>query len=296
MERGDARAIVARIERQLHDDAEKSDFVSNDFDRDVFEATLLLATSSTWVCKDEHDVIGHLYAALLDDSSDDLAVWTGPDGVSFDSPDVLEVLIATASTTWREKAARRHFVWVFNDVARLAPWSALGYVAKSYRGVMRLDDERTGDPLDANIRFAGIDDMDRLLFLDDVIDKAQGDDVTTSAKQRDVTREHFASLLEDPDARHYVYEIDRNVIAQAITFDLGARRGSFDATVHLSEVAVDPSRQRQGVGRILIDYALNVRVLSTSNRNGEQRTRMRKSFGRHTVSRRRTSVSRRVSN
>jgi ribosomal protein S18 acetylase RimI-like enzyme len=257
MEPGDAAAIVARIERQLDGDARKSALVSNDFDRDIFEATLLLATSSTWVCENEEGVVGHLYAALLDDPSDDLAEWTGPDGVSFDSPEVLALLITSASASWRIKGARRHFAWVFHDDDRLAPWKSLGYIAKSYRGVMRLGEETAHNLLDTNIRYANSNDMERLLFLDDVIDEAQGDDATSISKTRDVTREHFVSLLNDPDARHYVYEDEDGVIAQAITFDLGARRGSFDATVHLSEVAVSPSRQRRGVGRTLIDYVLN---------------------------------------
>jgi ribosomal protein S18 acetylase RimI-like enzyme len=46
-------------------------------------------------------------------------------------------------------------------------------------------------------------------------------------------------------------------VAQCITFPLPTRRGSFDATLHVSAVAVRETHRGRGVGTALVDLALD---------------------------------------
>jgi ribosomal protein S18 acetylase RimI-like enzyme len=134
----------------------------------------------------------------------------------------------------------------------------MGYAPLSVRGVMRLEQRETRTlPGDLRLRKARIEDMDRILELDHVIDLAQGEPVVVSHKDREATRHEMLSLLEDPEVKHYVVEGDQRVLAQAIAFPLPPRRGSFDNTLHLSEVAVDPEFQQHGVAGAMIDTVLD---------------------------------------
>jgi ribosomal protein S18 acetylase RimI-like enzyme len=253
----DASSVVARIASQLHDDAVLQPLVNDHFDHDALRDTILHATNATWVAHEAGSVVGHLYAAVLGDPHQETAAWTGPDGVSFDSTSILASLVHDAAATWRREGATKHYVWALEHESRLSPWLALGYEPVSVRGVKALgDDEPALLANDLTLRAARASDIARLLELDHVIDLAQGESDSLSRKDRHAMRREMLSLLEDPEVRFYVLERDAHVLAQAITFPLPARRGSFARTVHLSEVVVDPILQRRGVARAMIDTVL----------------------------------------
>jgi len=253
----DARTVVDRIVRRLNDDARRQPLVNPHLDEELLYDTILQATSATWVAQDERGVVGHLYAAVLADPVTSFNAWTGPDGASYDDEIILHQLVALASESWRRAGATHHYSWSLGDPDRTDPWRALGYDARSVRGVMRIvkrDVRRL--PTGAVLRLAERNDVERALELDHVIDLAQGEPKATTRKDLRTTRRELLALLEDPEVRHYVVEADGRVLAQAITFPLPARRGSFDETLHLSEVVVDPSEQGQGIASAMIDEVL----------------------------------------
>jgi len=254
---GDASAVVTRIADQLLSDAAQHPLVNGDFDRDALFEAINRSRNATWVAYDDDRLVGHLYGAVLSDPTHPRAAWTGPDGVSFDTPATLALLVEQASAAWRDAGAARHYVWVLAEESRLDQWRTLGYVPLSVRGVMRLAD-RAPRPFAEGfaLREATLEDMDRILDLDEVIDVAQGDTTSLHRKDRDATRKEITSLLDDPEVRHFVIERAQNVVAQAITFPLPSRRGSFEHTLYLSEVAVDPLVQGRGIASAMIDAIL----------------------------------------
>jgi GNAT superfamily N-acetyltransferase len=254
---GDARAVVDRIANRLADDARHSPLVNPCVDTESLYDTILHASNATWVAVEGSRVVGHLYGAVLNDHAHERAAWTGPDGVSFDDDEHLEKLVDVACASWRRSGATQHYSWTLANPARVAPWDALGYQRLGVRGVMTLRARQVRTLPDGMVlRAATSHDVERALQLDHVIDVAQGDAVAMSGKDRRTTRRELLELLEDPDVRHYVVEANDVVIAQAVTFPLPPRRGSFDATLHLSEVVVDPSEQGLGVASAMIDTVL----------------------------------------
>ena len=254
----DARAVVERIVHQLSDDARRRPLVNAHLDGEVLYETILHATTSTWVAFDDGTVVGHLYGAVLGDPTHALAACTGPDGASFDDADVLTQLVRDASASWRRAGATQHFSWTLDDDENIDPWRSLGYEPLSVRGVMKLlERDVRALPAGLSLRAARPADIDQVLELDHVIDVAQGEPGAVSRKDRHAIRREILELLEDPEVKHYVVEGDGNVLAQAITFPLPARRGSFDETLHLSEVVVHPSVQGHGVASAMIDAVLD---------------------------------------
>jgi ribosomal protein S18 acetylase RimI-like enzyme len=254
----DADAVVERIVGQLEDDASRQPLVNAHVDREVLRSSILRATASTWVALDQGNVVGHLYAAVLSDPAHPLAAWTGPDGASFDDEGILHELVDSGRATWRRAGATQHFSWTLFDDERIDPWRALGYQSLSVRGVMRLEG-RVPRLLPAGmvVRAATNADLDRALELDHVIDVAQGDSDTTIQKDPSATRRELIELLGDPEVSHSVVEFNGRVLAQAVAFAVPSRRGSFDKTLHLSEVVVDPDAQGHGVATAMIDDVLD---------------------------------------
>jgi ribosomal protein S18 acetylase RimI-like enzyme len=253
----DANDVVTRIADQLSNDAAYHPLVNGFVDRDVLYETILRAHNATWVALEEGELVGHLYGAVLSDPTHPRAAWTGPDGVSFDTELALSLLVEQANASWRSAGAARHYVWVLAEESRLDFWRALGYAALSVRGVMRLADREPRPVPDGfTLRDATLEDMERILDLDGVIDVAQGDTKRQGRKDRDETRKEITSLLDDPEVRHFVVDSAQGVVAQAITFLLPSRRGSFEHTLYLSEVAVDPMVQGRGVASAMIDAIL----------------------------------------
>ena len=258
LQHDDVRAVVERIVRQLGNDALVQPLVNADLDRDILYDTMLHATNSTWVAVEDDRVVGHLFAAVLPDSANALAAWTGPDGASFDNDGVLDQLTHEASASWRRAGATHHYSWTLCDDMRIDSWRNIGYEPLSVRGAMKLCERARRElPPGMELRAARSGDIDQVLELDHVIDLAQGESKARSRKDRHATRREILELLDDPEVTHYVVDQGGRVLAQAITFPLPTRRGSFDATLHLSEVVVDPSAQGQGVASAMIDAVLD---------------------------------------
>jgi ribosomal protein S18 acetylase RimI-like enzyme len=256
LRQGDTSAVVDRIARQLSNDASRHTLVNPDLDLTVLHDTIVHATSATWVALDGDDIVGHLFAAVLRDH-ERRAAWTGPDGVSFDDPSILESLLRPAIRAWRSQGAIEHLVWALDDDDRLDPWRQLGYHAISVRGVMDL--EYVGDAaLDTSLRLrlATSQDIDAILHLDHIIDVAQGDESSLSRKIRRHNRREIRHLLDDPDVEHYVLERVDRIVAQAVTYPSPARRGSFEHTLHLSGVAVDSQLQGRGIASAMLNEIL----------------------------------------
>lgn len=227
-------------------------------EREVLITSYERIRDPAWVVDNSGAIAGHLYAALLEDRSG-LAAWTGPDGATFDDTHALAALVDEGTRTWRTRGVREHSVWCLNDPARVASWNTVGYEVAAVRGALRLSTSlRRALPVGYTLRGATPADFERALDLDAIIDAAQGTDVRhLSARERREDREELLDTLSDDQTQHYVVEHEGLVIAQCVTFPAPSRRGSFDATVHISEVAVEPSHQRRGVANAMLDVAMD---------------------------------------
>ena len=227
------------------------------FDDELLARSLHEATSDTWVY-DDGTVRGHLYGALLANDLHGDGVWIGPDGVSFDDPDVLEALYSEAGARWIERGAIEHYVWTLDVEASTRPWYELGFARMHLRGVMALHerDERALAP-NYSLRRGGPQDIDAAVALDDELDAAQRLGPSFSIGLNHATkREELLETLLDSEVHHYVVESDGEVVAQCLTFPLPQRRGSFEHTLHLSAVSVRASHRGRGVASAMVDHAL----------------------------------------
>jgi ribosomal protein S18 acetylase RimI-like enzyme len=254
LERGDLRAVAARVGNRLARDAQQNSLINPDFRSDVFEAALFRATDETWVAEEDGHTVGHLIGAVLDSSEFGLSAWIGPDGVSFDSEDVLAALYREADSSWRSRGARDHFAWVFDADVDTRPWHNLGFHSVSRRGVLALADGPSKKlPRSYALRRGDVNDLELAVVLDRVIDEAQSAAITSSAE---AAQAEWRELLEDDEVTHYVVEFEGQGVAQCLTYPLDARRGSFDRTMHLSAVAVLPEHHHRGVARAMVGAAL----------------------------------------
>jgi hypothetical protein len=123
--------------------AELSPFLATDFARDEFEDAIRQTDGVTaWagdVC------VGHLCASFLSNDVFGNGAWVSPDGVSFDSLDVLAAMYAHMGSKWREADVREHFVWTHHVPNRIAAWQELGFHLMHRRGSLRLDSVSLGD-------------------------------------------------------------------------------------------------------------------------------------------------------
>lgn len=254
----DADAVVARVLRQLREDAARNPLVNPALDEALLLESLRTTRERAWVHEAATRLSGHLYAALLADSSA-LSAWTGPDGVSFDSIEVLTDLLDEATALWAFGGVREHFVWCLSEPDRVEQWAGLGYSLFSARGAMRLTErEPRALPDGYAMRRGTLGDFERAVELDAVLDAAQGIDVRLMSRiEREANREELLATLMDPETHHYVVEHAGRVIAQCVTFPAPARRGSFDTTIFVSEVVVDPRHQRLGISSAMLDRALS---------------------------------------
>ena len=254
----DVDDVVERARRRLAFDATREPLLSPVFASLAFARALASVADQTWVAVEGERVVGHLHGALLENTEHGRGAWISPDGVSFDDAHVLVALYAAAGAHWIEGGALEHYAWVFDDDADRAPWLELGFAPVHQRGVLALR-PRTPRRLPAGytLRRGGPQDLEPALELDRVIDDAQGPESSTASGLDEATRRlEMLETLEDDDVHHYVVEYLGGVVAQCLTFPLDARRGSFDQTVHLSAVAVQPVHQGRGVATALVDYAL----------------------------------------
>ncbi len=267
----DVDAVVARIARRLRDDARRNDLVSPVLDRAVTADALRAAAPSLWVARRHDVVVGHLYGAVLGDGTD-RAAWVGPDGSSFDDVDTLASLYAVAGRAWLDAGASRHVVWALDDAVRTAPWFELGFARASVRASFRLANRRARSlPAGYHWRRGGVSELDAAVTLAREIDHAQalGPSFVVDADEESL-RSTLIETLDDPETIHHLVAYDERIVAQAITFPLETRRGSYDASWHLSTVSVASDHRGRGVATALVDLALadartrGARVMETS--------------------------------
>jgi ribosomal protein S18 acetylase RimI-like enzyme len=252
----DLNAVADRVQDRLTEDARRNPLVNPDFHSDDFRSALFHATDQTWVADEGGRVTGHLFGALLE--SHGLGAWVGPDGVSFDSDEILFALYEEASRSWTADGAVEHFVWVFDSDSDTRPWFDLGFSMESRRGVMEYTDMPDAAlPEGYALRRGHIGDLDLAVALDRVIDEAQSPRPYLSPDVANtVVEDEWRELIEDEEVSYYVVEFDGQGVAQCMTYPLDLRRGSFDHTVHLSAVAVQREHQHHGIGRAMVAGAL----------------------------------------
>lgn len=259
LEVGDVDGVVQRIMIRLAEDATVQPLVNPSIPEGLLADSLRNARDQTWVCEEDGVLVGHLYGALLDNGTHGNGVWIGPDGVSFNTTDILADLYATAGARWLEHAALEHYVWTLDDVVSTEPWYELGFARMHMRGVLELTEPRAhAFPEGYLIRHGSADDIDVAVALDDELDAVQRVGPSFSiGLDHSTKRDDLLETLEDPDTNYYVVEANDRAVAQCITFALPPRRGSFDHTLHLSAVTVDAEYRRLGVGTAMVDWALN---------------------------------------
>ena len=254
----DAAEVVERIARRLRDEASWCEFVNPELSRELLEESLRGAKDSTWVAVVDARVVGHLYGAVLESETYGRCAWVGPDGVSFDAPDLLADLYATAGQSWLDAGARDHYVWVLDQTRVCEPWYELGFARVHARGVLRLVRRRSDFLPDGyRIRRGGLDDLDLCVELVREIDRVERHGPSFSADPPSSSlRDELVETLSDPDANYFVVDYRGEPVGQCLTFAMDPRRGSFARSVHLSAVVMLEQHQRRGVATSLIDVAL----------------------------------------
>jgi ribosomal protein S18 acetylase RimI-like enzyme len=258
LESRDIDQVVARVHERLATDAQRNGLLNSGFSNDHFAAALRDAASQTWVAEESGVVVGHLFGALLDSPEYGRGAWVGPDGVSFESPLVLDALYAEAGADWIERQAIEHYTWVFDELADTTPWYELGFARMHVRGVFALGaSEQSELPTGYRLRRGGPADLELALELDRVLDDAQQRGPSFALFVEHASRpDEMLEMLEDPDVHYYVVEHEGRGVAQCLTFGLEARRGSFDDALHLSALSVRTEHEGRGVARALVDRAL----------------------------------------
>lgn len=258
LENADVERVVERITTRLAEDATVQPLVNPALPVELLADALRNARHETWVCEEDGVVVGHLYGAMLENATYGNGVWIGPDGVSFNTTDILADLYATAGATWLEHAALEHYVWTLDDVVSVEPWYELGFARMHMRGVLALREPRAREfPSGYLIRRGDVDDIDTAVALDDELDAVQRVGPSFSiGLDHSTKRDDLLETLGDPDTNHYIVEANGRAVAQCLTFALPPRRGSFDHTLHLSAVTVDAEHRHHGVGTAMVDWAL----------------------------------------
>ncbi|MGA7834839.1 MAG: GNAT family N-acetyltransferase [Acidimicrobiales bacterium] len=260
LESHDIDQVVRRVNERLAEDARRNALLNAHFSNDHFAAALRDAASQTWVALDDEGVIvGHLFGALLDSREYGRGAWVGPDGVSYESPAVLDALYAEAGASWIERQAIEHYAWIFDDPTDTTPWYELGFARMHVRGALALQPgEHTPLPSGYTLHRGGAGDLELALELDRVLDEAQQRGPSFALFVEHASRpDEMLEMLEDPDVRYYVVNHEGHGVAQCLTFGLEARRGSFDNALHLSALSVRPGHDHHGVARALVGHALS---------------------------------------
>jgi len=258
LELSDVEHVVTRVCDRLARDAEIQPLVNPALSTQLLADSLRVSTDQTWVADHDGVIVGHLYGAMLESETYGNGVWIGPDGVSFDTTDILSDLYSAAGARWIEHGALEHYVWTIDDVASTQPWYEMGFARMHMRGVLRL--EGTLDhalPEGYGLRRGSLDDLEIAVALDDELDAVQRVGPSFSiGLDHTSKRDDLLETLEDPEVHHYIVQRGEDAVAQCITFPLPPRRGSFEHTLHLSAVTVDAEHRHLGVGTAMIDAAL----------------------------------------
>jgi GNAT superfamily N-acetyltransferase len=256
--KSDASSIAQRVAEQLSRDARIEALVCDDFSRQEFESALATSTGPVWVDDSNGHLRGHLYGATFDDPLHGRQTWTGPDGYSFDSEDVLDNLSVWAYRSWRDEGSGAHLVWALAGRGTQA-WVERGYRIISVRASLALGDHIDFSwPGGHRVRRGTPGDLETALAFDALIDLAQGTQLDSLIDaQREASEAALVELLDDPDCHYYLVEIDSVVAAQCMAFPLPTLRGNFEDTVYVGSLAVDPAFRRRGVATMLMHTILN---------------------------------------
>ena len=254
----DVDEVITRIERRLQADADFQPLINPAFSSDLLANALRHAAHATWVAQDRDRMVGHLYGALLEDDAHGRGVWVGPDGASFDDVDTLGELYAVAGASWIDDGAHDHYVWTLDDDSTVEPWLEMGFARMHRRGVVALPRPRVHPLPDGySIRRGTASDLELAVELDAAFDDAQRLGPSFAFAAPGSSRDELAETLADPETHHYLVERGGVGVAQCITFALPARRGSFDASLHLSAVTVRAEHRGRGVATAMVDAALS---------------------------------------
>jgi ribosomal protein S18 acetylase RimI-like enzyme len=259
LEPEDLGEVVERVAAKLSNDAARNSLINPTFSSREFRRALAQVRDHTWVALRGSEIVGHLYAAVVESAEHGWGAWIGPDGVSFDDQSVLAELYDEASAAWRVRDVREHFVWVLDDEVEFAPWWHLGFSPAHVRGVLALATRPTAIVPDGyHLRRGSVADLDVALMLDRVLDDAEHQGAHPSSDDVPTTRrEEWRELLADEEVHHYLVEVAGEAVAQCVTYPLAPQRGSFDGTLHVSAVVVLAAHEHRGVARSLISAALD---------------------------------------
>jgi len=259
--KSDASVIAQRVGEQLTSDALIEPLVCDNFSRQEFESALATSANPLWIDDSHGRVRGHLYGATFSDPLHGRQTWTGPDGYSFDSDDVLDNLCEWAYRSWRDAGSTAHLVWALAGRGTHA-WTERGYRIVSVRSAIALEKPYAFSwPPRHLVRRGTRADLGTALAFDALIDQAQGTPLESlTSEQREANRADLVELLDDPDCHYYLLEVDDDPAAQCVTFPLPALRGNFENTVYLGSLAVDASRRRRGLATMLVRSILNEAV------------------------------------
>lgn len=259
--KSDAPAIAQRVAEELSRDASIEPLVSDEFSRQEFEFALAHSSNPMWV-DDSHGLIrGHLYGTTFDDSLYGRQTWTGPDGYSYEVPDVLDNLCERAHHTWSELGSNAHLVWALAGTGT-QDWIERDYRVVSVRGAKVLDGAVDFTwPTEHRVRRGTLDDLATALAFDNLIDRAQGvDPESLTHEQRTANRADLVNLLDDPECHYYLVDVEGRPAAQCVTSPLPELRGNFKNTLHIGSLAVSPDCRRQGLATMLMHEVVNAAV------------------------------------
>jgi GNAT superfamily N-acetyltransferase len=232
--------------------------ISGTFSRAEFERALATTTSPLWVDDTDGHIRGHLYGATFDDPLYGRQTWSGPDGYSYDSLRVLDELCDQAYREWRRDGSTAHVVWVLAGPTT-RDWTQREYDVVSVRGALALTQPFVVTwPVHSSLRRATLADLEVALDFDAMIDVAQGVQLDARTdEQHAASRADVIELLEDPECRYYLVDVNGRPAAQCVTFRLPEMRGNYADTLYLGSVAVSPSFRRRGIATALLHAVLN---------------------------------------
>ncbi|MEI8127805.1 MAG: GNAT family N-acetyltransferase [Actinomycetota bacterium] len=247
--------VVQRIGREQRVLTQRHPLISAQLDPHELATTLLASQHDVLVATRHGKVTGHLRGVTLTSADFGYSAWINPEGLSYDDVETLEALYARRASDWVDLGILRHYVWVPADRERVEPWQNLGFAAMHLRGSMPLSSaSRRNFPSGYSMRRGSASDVETAIELDDILSEYQeGGPSFALGLSRESQRSDWLETLDDPDTFHVIVEYGGQAVAQALTFPVFERLGSFPASVHLSAVCVRREHRGSGVGAAMVD-------------------------------------------